>query len=202
MLNIILFGPPGSGKGTQALKLKLKYALIHISTGDIFRSEISSQSSLGEELKSYMDHGQLVPDELTFRVLKSYLGENDLEKSQGIIFDGFPRTIPQAEALDTFLAERKEPIQVVLSLLVNEDEVVKRIMLRGTSSGRSDDNDETIVRKRMQVYRDQTFPLAAYYTAQNKYVELNGEGSIEEVFTSLCNHINRTLALSEGADII
>jgi adenylate kinase len=202
MLNIILFGPPGSGKGTQALKLKLKYALIHISTGDIFRSEISSQSSLGEELKSYMDHGQLVPDELTFRVLKSYLGENDLEKSQGIIFDGFPRTIPQAEALDTFLAERKEPIQVVLSLLVNEDEVIKRIMLRGKSSGRSDDNDETIVRKRIEVYRAQTFPLAAYYTAQKKYVELNGEGSIEEVFTSLCNHINRTVALSEGADII
>ncbi len=202
MLNIILFGPPGSGKGTQALKLKLKYALIHISTGDIFRAEISSQSSLGQELKSYMDHGQLVPDELTFRVLKRYFGENELQKSQGIIFDGFPRTLPEAEALDTFLSERNEPIQVVLSLLVNEDEVVSRIMLRGQTSGRSDDNDETIVRKRMQVYREQTFPLAAYYTSQKKYVELNGEGSIEEVFTALSNHIDRTLALTESADMV
>lgn len=191
MLNIILFGPPGSGKGTQALKLELKYGLVHISTGDIFRSEIAAATQLGEELKSYMDKGQLVPDELTFRVLNNYLAGSEVEKSRGIIFDGFPRTLQQAELLKDFLQERNESVTIILSLIVNEEEVVRRILQRGKSSGRADDNDESIIRKRMQVYRDQTLPLAKYYARQNKYVELNGEGSIEEVFNSLCSEIDK-----------
>jgi adenylate kinase len=197
MLNIILFGPPGSGKGPQALKLQQKYGLVHISTGDIFRAEIAARSELGAELKSYMDKGQLVPDELTFRVLTSYLAGSVLEKSNGIIFDGFPRTLQQAEVLDGFLEERNEPIDIVLSLLVDEDKVVNRILLRGQSSGRADDNDEFIIRKRMMVYREQTLPLAAYYKKQNKYVELNGEGSIDDVFQLLCAEIDRILPTAE-----
>src|SRR4030095_9141388 len=190
MLNIILFGPPGSGKETQALKLKFKYGLIHVSTGDIFRSEIAAESALGAELKSYMDKGQLVPDDLTFRILNTYLDNSRLLETQGILFDGFPRTLVQAQILDTNLNVRQEPIDIVLSLIVNEDEVVNRILKRGLTSGRPDDNDETIIRKRMQVYRDQTLPLAAYYRGQNKYVELNGEGAIEEVFDSICKEID------------
>ena len=191
MRNIILFGPPGSGKGTQALKLKFKYGLIHVSTGDIFRSEIAAESELGAELRSYMDKGQLVPDDLTFRILNTYLDHSSLMETQGILFDGFPRTLVQAQILDTNLNERQGPIDIVLSLIVNEDEVVSRILKRGLTSGRPDDNDESIIRKRMQVYRDQTLPLAAYYREQNKYVELNGEGTIEDVFDSICEEIDR-----------
>ena len=197
MLNIILFGPPGSGKGTQALKLSIKYGLTHISTGDIFRSEIAAQTDLGSELKSYMDKGQLVPDELTFRVLESYIDSKEMMKTHGIIFDGFPRTLPQAESLDGFFASRKSEITVVLSLLAHEEEVIRRILMRGKTSGRSDDNDESIIRKRMQVYREQTLPLAAYYGKQEKYTELDGEGSIDEVFELLCAEINPLLPVAD-----
>lgn len=193
MLNIILFGPPGSGKGTQAVKLKEKYGLAHISTGDIFRAVITTPSALGTELRSYMDHGQLVPDELTFRVLADYIDGKALMKSEGIIFDGFPRTIPQAAALDQFFRERNADINIVLSLLVQEEEVVQRLLLRGQSSGRTDDNNEVVIRKRMQVYRDQTLPLAAYYSQQHKFIELKGEGSVEEVFELLCREVDRLL---------
>ncbi len=191
MLNIILFGPPGSGKGTQAVKLKEKYGLAHISTGDIFRAVITTPSALGTELKSYMDHGQLVPDELTFRVLADYIDGKQLMKSEGIIFDGFPRTIPQAAALDRFFLDRNADITIVLSLLVQEEEVVQRLLLRGQTSGRTDDNNEVVIRKRMQVYRDQTLPLAAYYSDQHKFIELKGEGSVEEVFELLCKEVDR-----------
>lgn len=193
MLNIVLFGPPGSGKGTQAVKLKEKYGLAHISTGDIFRAVITTPSALGTELRSYMDHGQLVPDELTFRVLADYIDGKALMKSKGIIFDGFPRTIPQAAALDEFFRERNADINIVLSLLVQEEEVVQRLLLRGQSSGRTDDNSEVVIRKRMQVYRDQTLPLAAYYSQQHKFIELKGEGSVEEVFELLCREVDRLL---------
>jgi adenylate kinase len=198
MLNIILFGPPGSGKGTQALKLSIKYGLTHISTGDIFRSEIAAQTELGSELKSYMDKGQLVPDELTFRVLESYIDGKEMMKTHGIIFDGFPRTLPQAESLDNFFESRQSEITVVLSLLAQEEEVIRRILMRGQTSGRSDDNDETIIRKRMQVYRDQTLPLAEYYSKQQKYTELDGEGSIDEVFELLCAEINPLLPVADN----
>ena len=193
MLNIILFGPPGSGKGTQALKLKEKYNLAHISTGDIFRAVIATPSDLGNELRSYMDKGQLVPDELTIRVLASYIDGHELLQSEGIIFDGFPRTIPQANALDRFFAERNSNITIVLSLLVQEEEVVQRLLLRGQTSGRTDDNNEMVIRKRMQVYRDQTLPLAAYYSNQHKFIELKGEGTVEEVFELLCREIDHLL---------
>jgi adenylate kinase len=198
MLNIILFGPPGSGKGTQALKLSIKYGLTHISTGDIFRSEIAAQTELGSELKLYMDKGQLVPDELTFRVLESYIDGKEMMKTHGIIFDGFPRTLPQAESLDNFFASRKSEITIVLSLLAHEEEVIRRILMRGQTSGRSDDNDESIIRKRMQVYREQTLPLAAYYSKQQKYTELDGEGSIDEVFELLCAEINPLLPVADN----
>lgn len=193
MLNIILFGPPGSGKGTQAMKLKEKYNLAHISTGDIFRAVIATPSDLGNELRSYMDQGQLVPDELTFRVLASYIDGHDLLKSGGIIFDGFPRTIPQANALDRFFAERNSNITIVLSLLVQEEEVVQRLLLRGQTSGRTDDNNEVVIRKRMQVYRDQTLPLAAYYSDQHKFIELKGQGTVDEVFELLCREIDHLM---------
>ena len=193
MLNIILFGPPGSGKGTQAMKLKEKYNLAHISTGDIFRAVIATPSDLGNELRSYMDQGQLVPDDLTFRVLASYIDGHDLLKSGGIIFDGFPRTIPQANALDRFFAERNSNITIVLSLLVQEEEVVQRLLLRGQTSGRTDDNNEVVIRKRMQVYRDQTLPLAAYYSDQHKFIELKGQGTVDEVFELLCREIDHLL---------
>lgn len=193
MLNIILFGPPGSGKGTQAMKLKEKYNLAHISTGDIFRAVIATPSDLGNELRSYMDQGQLVPDELTFRVLASYIDGHDLLKSGGIIFDGFPRTIPQANALDRFFTERNSNITIVLSLLVQEEEVVQRLLLRGQTSGRTDDNNEVVIRKRMQVYRDQTLPLAAYYSDQHKFIELKGQGTVDEVFELLCREIDHLL---------
>lgn len=194
MLNIILFGPPGSGKGTQALQLKEKYGLAHISTGDIFRALIATPTDLGTELKSYMDLGQLVPDELTFRVLANYIDGKNLVQSQGIIFDGFPRTIPQANALDQFFKERNSQITIVLSLLVQEEEVVQRLLLRGQTSGRTDDNNEVVIRKRMQVYRDQTLPLSTFYSNQHKFIELKGEGTIEEVFELLCTEINRLLS--------
>lgn len=193
MFNLILFGPPGSGKGTQAMKLKEKYNLAHISTGDIFRAVIATPSDLGNELRSYMDQGQLVPDELTFRVLASYIDGHDLLKSGGIIFDGFPRTIPQANALDRFFAERNSNITIVLSLLVQEEEVVQRLLLRGQTSGRIDDNNEVVIRKRMQVYRDQTLPLAAYYSDQHKFIELKGQGTVDEVFELLCREIDHLL---------
>ncbi|MEO6168432.1 MAG: adenylate kinase [Chitinophagales bacterium] len=193
MLNIILFGPPGSGKGTQAVKLKERYSLAHISTGDIFRAVISTPSDLGNELKSYMDQGHLVPDDLTFRVLASYIDGHGLINSQGIIFDGFPRTIPQANALDQFFSERNSGITIVLSLLVQEEEVVQRLLLRGQTSGRTDDNNEIVIRKRMQVYRDQTLPLAAYYSVQHKFIELKGEGTVDEVFELLCREIDHLL---------
>jgi adenylate kinase len=197
MLNIILFGPPGSGKGTQALQLKSKYGLAHLSTGDIFRAQIASQSELGAELKNYLDSGRLVPDDLTFRILVNYMESETVINSSGIIFDGFPRTLQQAEMLDETLNNRKEPINIVLSLIAREDEVVNRILLRGQTSGRSDDNDESIIRKRMQVYRDQTLPLASYYLQQGKYIELDGEGTIENVFGLLCTEIDKVKSASE-----
>lgn len=175
------------------MKLKEKYNLAHISTGDIFRAVIATPSDLGNELRSYMDQGQLVPDELTFRVLASYIDGHDLLKSGGIIFDGFPRTIPQANALDQFFAERNSNITIVLSLLVQEEEVVQRLLLRGQTSGRTDDNNEVVIRKRMQVYRDQTLPLAAYYSDQHKFIELKGQGTVDEVFELLCREIDHLL---------
>ena len=184
MLNIILFGPPGSGKGTQAEKLVSKYNLLHISTGDLFRSEMSSKTMLGLEAKSFCDKGALVPDELTIKMLKSKMEQHPDVK--GVIFDGFPRTIPQAEALDLMLAEMNTSIGVLLSLKVEDQEIVARIQKRGLSSGRSDDNDPNVIQNRIDTYKSQTTPVFDYYSQLGKSKEIEGVGDIETIFQSLC----------------
>lgn len=191
MLNIILFGPPGSGKGTQAAMLKEKYHLLHISTGDIFRNEIKNQTPLGLEAKKFMDAGQLVPDEVTIKMLAGFIDRNTTSSTKGIIFDGFPRTIPQAEALDKFLSGKKTPVNIVLALEVNDEELIRRIIHRGQTSGRSDDADETVARKRLNVYHQQTSPLSDYYRQQKKFIAMNGEKTIEETFVLLSNELDK-----------
>ena len=184
MLNIILFGPPGSGKGTQAAKLIEKYNLLHISTGDMFRYELSHNTELGQLARSYMEKGKLVPDSVTISMLEKRVDENHNVK--GFIFDGFPRTTTQAEALDSFLTARGESITGLIELVVNEDEIVKRILLRGASSGRADDNDESIIRNRFTVYRNETTPVGEHYSALGKAQKVEGVGTINEIFDKLC----------------
>jgi len=181
MLNIVIFGAPGSGKGTQSDNLIKHYHLFHISTGDVLRDNISRGTDLGKTAKGYIDQGQLVPDELIIDILAQVLDENKDKASEGVIFDGFPRTIPQAEALEQLLAERGTQIDAVVGLEVPEDELIKRILLRGQQSGRSDDNEET-ARKRLDTYHNQTSPLKAYYEEQGKYRAINGLGTIEGIF--------------------
>lgn len=184
MNNIILFGPPGSGKGTQAVKLAEALNLCHISTGDLLRSEKAAGTQLGLEAKSYMDKGELVPDSVVIGMIGNKLDEL-ANKVDGFIFDGFPRTAPQAEALDNLLEEKTTKIAKVLALEVTEEEIVKRILARGETSGRADDNDEATIRNRFQVYLNQTAPLAEYYKGQNKFVSIKGEGSIDDIFAAL-----------------
>lgn len=181
MLNIVIFGAPGSGKGTQSDKLIDHYKLFHISTGDVLRDNIRRGTELGKTAKGYIDQGQLVPDELIIDILAQVLDENKENAQQGVIFDGFPRTIPQAEALEQLLADRGTKIDAVVGLEVPEDELIKRILLRGQQSGRSDDNEET-ARKRLDTYHNQTSPLKAYYEQQGKYRAINGLGTIDGIF--------------------
>jgi len=181
MLNIVIFGAPGSGKGTQSDKLIEHYKLFHISTGDVLRDNIKRGTDLGKTAKGYIDQGQLVPDELIINILAQVLDENKDKASEGVIFDGFPRTIPQAEALEQLLADRGTKIDAVVGLEVPEEELIKRILLRGQLSGRSDDNEET-ARKRLDTYHNQTSPLKAYYEQQGKYRAINGMGSIDGIF--------------------
>ncbi len=188
MLNLILFGPPGSGKGTQAEGLINKFKLQHLSTGDILRNEIARSTALGMEAKKFMDKGLLVPDEVVIGMISSKIDET-VEQVKGYIFDGFPRTIPQAEALDKLLQFKQIPIKKVLSLEVSEEELVKRLLGRGTTSGRSDDQDESIIRQRVVEYRSKTAPVADFYAKQNKLHAIKGEGSVETIFTALCNAV-------------
>lgn len=181
MLNIVIFGAPGSGKGTQSDKLIEHYKLFHISTGDVLRDNIKRGTELGKTAKGYIDQGQLVPDELIIDILAQVLDENKDKASEGVIFDGFPRTIPQAEALEQLLADRGTKIDAVVGLEVPEDELIKRILLRGQMSGRSDDNEET-ARKRLDTYHNQTSPLKAFYEEQGKYIAINGLGTIDGIF--------------------
>jgi adenylate kinase len=181
MLNIVIFGAPGSGKGTQSDKLIEHYKLFHISTGDVLRDNIRRGTELGQVAKGFIDQGQLVPDELIINILAQVLDENKEQASEGVIFDGFPRTIPQAEALEQLLADRGTRIDAVVGLEVPEEELIKRILLRGQMSGRSDDNEET-ARKRLETYHNQTSPLKAYYEEQGKYRAINGMGSIDDIF--------------------
>lgn len=188
MINLILFGPPGSGKGTQALKLTERYGLLHISTGDLFRYELGNNTPLGVLARSYMEKGHLVPDEVTVGMLRNKVDANP--DVNGFIFDGFPRTIPQAEALDALLAERGESISKLIMLDVTEDEIVTRILERGKNSGRADDNDAAIIRNRFEVYLNETSPVYDFYAQSGKSVKVHGIGSIEEIFEMLCAEID------------
>jgi adenylate kinase len=179
MLNIVIFGAPGSGKGTQSELLETKYGLDYISTGAVLRAAISEGSELGNMAKGYIDQGQLVPDGLIIRMISEFLDEHP--RSKGIIFDGFPRTIPQAKALKELLDERGTDISVLIDLQVDDDELIQRMLSRGKISGRSDDNLETI-QSRLDVYHTQTAPLATYYISEGKRVAVKGSGTVEDVF--------------------
>lgn len=192
MFNIILFGPPGSGKGTQSARLVEKYSLIHLSTGDLLRSEISRQTNLGLEARAIMDRGELVPDAVVVGMIASALDNNPGAK--GFLFDGFPRTVAQSEALDNLLEQKKTAIGVVLALEVGEEELVKRLLNRGLTSGRSDDNSEEVVRARIIEYHKKTSVVADYYKQFNKVVKIKGEGTVEEIFSSLCSEIEKRLS--------
>lgn len=188
MINLILFGPPGCGKGTQSDKLMEKYDLIHISTGNLLRQEIKNQSVLGLQAKGYMDKGQLVPDEVVIGMVDSCFEQN--KSASGFLFDGFPRNIPQSEALDELLASRGEKLSKILVLDVDEDELIKRLILRGKTSGRSDDADENIQRNRQKVYQRETYPVIAYYQETGRsVVTINGVGSIDVIFERLTSSI-------------
>jgi adenylate kinase len=188
MFNLILFGPPGSGKGTQSERLISKYGLKHLSTGDLLRSEIAGQTPLGLAAKSFMDKGQLVPDEVVIEMISSALDNNP--QAHGFLFDGFPRTVAQAEALDKLLAQKGTSIAVVLALEVNEDELTKRLLNRGLTSGRSDDRDEGTIRSRHGEYQKKTAAVADHYEKYGKVVFVKGEGDIDEIFLSLCKEID------------
>ena len=191
MFNLILFGPPGSGKGTQSEKLIARYGLKHLSTGDLLRSEICSLTSLGQAAKDFMDQGQLVPDEVVIGMISSALDENPQVK--GFLFDGFPRTAAQAQALDKLLQLKKAAIAVMLALDVSEEELVKRLIKRGETSGRSDDTNEQIIKARITEYRTKTAVVADYYKQFDKVVMVKGEGTIDEIFDGLCTEIDNRL---------
>lgn len=191
MTNLVLFGPPGSGKGTQAAYLIEKYQLVHISTGDLFRYEMGNNTPLGLEAKAYMAKGELVPDSITIGMLR-----NKVEKhpdANGFIFDGFPRTIPQAEALDALLKSMGTEVSGLIALEVDDAEIVDRILKRGQTSGRSDDNDEATVRKRISVYKSETAPVFDYYANQGKGMNINGLGTIEEIADRLSAAVDALL---------
>jgi adenylate kinase len=186
MLNIVIFGAPGSGKGTQSERIVAKYGINHISTGDVLRAEIKNNTELGKIAKGYIDQGQLIPDELIIDILAKTL--DSFEDSKGVIFDGFPRTIPQAEALKKVLAERGQSVSIMLDLDVPEDELMTRLIKRGQESGRADDNEETI-KKRLVVYHSQTAPLIDWYNAEGQYCHINGLGTMEGIFEEICKAI-------------
>ncbi len=189
MINLILFGPPGSGKGTQAFKIAEKYNLVHISTGDLFRYEIGNNTELGKEASSYMAKGELVPDSITIGMLNNKMKMHP--EASGFIFDGFPRNISQAKALDKLMAESDLQIDLLISLHVDEEEIVKRILLRGENSGRPDDNDQDIIRNRILVYKNETTPVYDYYFEKKISKTINGIGSIDEIFEQICQTIEQ-----------
>ena len=188
MKNIVIFGAPGSGKGTQSDKMIAKYGFTHISTGDVLRNEIKNGTELGKTAKGYIDTGQLIPDELMGNILASDYDSFGKEH-EGVIFDGFPRTIPQAEALKKMLAERGHKVAAMIELDVPEDELMKRLILRGKQSGRSDDNEETI-KKRLTVYHNQTAPLIDWYEKEGIHHHINGLGELDRIFADICKVID------------
>jgi len=187
MLNIVIFGAPGSGKGTQSERIVEKYGINHISTGDVLRAEIKNGTELGKTAKDYIDQGQLIPDSLMIDILASVF--DSFKDSKGVIFDGFPRTIAQAEALKVMLRERGQEVSVMLDLEVPEDELMVRLIKRGKDSGRADDNEETI-KKRLNVYHSQTAPLIDWYKAEGQYRHIKGLGTMEDIFADICKEID------------
>jgi adenylate kinase len=188
MLNIVLFGPPGAGKGTQSERLISTYGLIHLSTGDIFRYHLKNNTELGILAKSYMDQGKLVPDEVTIDMLKNEVMKQ--ENPKGFIFDGFPRTIPQATALDQLLTEIHTEISIMLALDVEEEELKVRLKNRAIVSGRTDDADPEVISQRISVYKNETAPVKEFYAAQNKFVSINGIGQLDEITQRLYDAID------------
>ena len=191
MFNLILFGPPGSGKGTQSTSIIEKYGLKHLSTGDLLRSEIAAQTALGMEAKQLMDKGLLVPDEVVVGMISSAIDNHP--QAKGFLFDGFPRTEAQAEALDQLLEKKGTSIGLMLSLIVSEEELVKRLLNRGLTSGRSDDTNEDIIRERIAEYKRKTSIVAEYYKQQQKFAEIQGEGSVESIFEAISAEIEKQL---------
>ena len=194
MLNLILFGPPGSGKGTQATKLAEQFGLVHISTGDLFRYEIGNETPLGSEAKRYMDQGQLCPDTVTIGMLRAKVERHP--EAGGFIFDGFPRTVAQAKALDRLLAGMKEQVSLLIALEVSEDEITSRLLERGKTSGRADDQKEDVIRNRFAVYQAETAPVYSHYESSGKARRINGVGQIDDIFDRLTEEIGPIKQLS------
>ena len=191
MFNLVLFGPPGSGKGTQSDKIVDEYDLVHLSTGNLLRQEIKDKTPLGLEAKAFIDKGQLVPDEVVIGMVDSYFDAH--KGARGFLFDGFPRTIPQAKAFYKLFDLKKTAISQVLMLEVDEEELIKRLVHRGKTSGRSDDADENVQRKRQEVYRKETLPVAEYYSKEKKLKQINGMGTIGEIFERLSACIEKKI---------
>lgn len=191
MLNIVLFGPPGAGKGTQSERLIEHYGLVHLATGDLLRSEIENGSELGRKAKDIMDRGELVPDDVVIGMIRKRIEENP--SARGFIFDGFPRTQEQAEALDRLLEEKGSGITMMLALEVDEEELLQRLLKRGQESGRSDDQDEGTIRNRIQEYEKKTAPLKEYYNGQGKFRSIEGVGSIDEIFGRISETVDKEL---------
>ena len=188
MLNLILFGPPGSGKGTQSERLIQKYNLVHLSTGDILRAEIAGNTELGQEAKKFIDKGDLVPDTIVIGMIDSHVEMNKNKK--GFILDGFPRNTKQAIALDNLMEEKNLSINILIALDVEHNELVKRIQGRSLKYGRTDDQEVSIIENRIKVYHEQTSPVINYYAEKNKYKSIVGDGEIDEIFSKLCNVID------------
>jgi adenylate kinase len=191
MFNIVLFGPPGAGKGTQAVKLAKTYNLVHLSTGDILRAETKKNSPLGQKVKSLIEKGELVPDETVIELIRENLNRN--KTSAGFIFDGFPRTVEQAKSLDKMLLDENLNIALMATLEVEEDELISRILLRGQTSGRADDSSHATIKNRIKVYNEQTAPVAEYYRQQGKHISVDNMGTIDNTFAQLQLHIDRMI---------
>ena len=197
MLNLVLFGPPGAGKGTQSQKLIARYNLVHLSTGDLLRAQITQGTELGLRAKKLMDEGLLVPDEVVIGMIGSALKDN--KQAAGFIFDGFPRTVPQAESLDRLLAEHETNVSCMVALEVAEQELVTRLLERGKTSGRPDDQNEDKIRKRVTVYNTETAQVAGYYAQQQKFHALNGIGAIEDIFSQICAILDQHAAAAPAS---
>lgn len=188
MINIVLFGAPGCGKGTQAQRLKERYGIDHVSTGEVIRDEIRRGTELGRSMEEYIREGKLAPDEIVIGMIEHYVTEH--MNARGCIFDGFPRTTVQAEEFDKILAKHGLQVDIMVDIHVPEEELVRRILLRGKDSGRADDASEDVIRNRIKVYREQTEVVGAYYAKQNKYFEVDGVGSMDEVFDRICRVVD------------